>query len=174
MTDIATISTILTSIKTATDIAKTLISIDKTFERAELRLKIAELMESLVQAKEDVIEIKEIIRKKNDEIKELQGLVKIAEEVSDILTRYDKAVIIILKELEKETYVLKKMFVFEHLTIEHLCQKTKLEEEVLKVIIDCLIEEDFLRSEIGEYSNPRLQTTSKARKLLFQRAIKLR
>ena len=60
MPDIATISSLIGSIKTMAEIAKTIKFSDSSLERAEFKLKIAELMESLANVKIEAIEIKEL------------------------------------------------------------------------------------------------------------------
>jgi len=70
--DIAGISAILSSIKTATDIAKLIKSTDVSLEKAEYKLKLAELISALADAKIQVTEIQEEIAKKESEIQTLK------------------------------------------------------------------------------------------------------
>lgn len=72
MPDIATISTFLTSIKSATEIAKAIKAVDSSLEKAETKLKIAELLESLADAKIQAVEIQEVIHEKDRRINELE------------------------------------------------------------------------------------------------------
>ncbi|HEY0083233.1 MAG TPA: hypothetical protein VGB61_10615 [Pyrinomonadaceae bacterium] len=72
MADIATISTFLTSIKTATEIAKAIKSVDVSLEKAETKLKIADLIESLAEARMQAAEIQEILQEKDGRIAELE------------------------------------------------------------------------------------------------------
>lgn len=72
MADLTTISTILSSVKAATEIAKLIKDSDLSLEKAEMKLKVADLISSLADAKIATAEINEIIRKKDDRIKELE------------------------------------------------------------------------------------------------------
>lgn len=71
MTDIATITTFLGSIKTAAELAKAISGADTLLERAELRLKIAELLEAIADAKIQALNIKELLDEKDRAIHEL-------------------------------------------------------------------------------------------------------
>jgi hypothetical protein len=71
MTDMATISAILGSIKTATEIVKFLRESDQSIEKAELKLKLAELLSSLADAKVELIEVQELLAEKDRKIAEL-------------------------------------------------------------------------------------------------------
>lgn len=73
MDPLTTTTSVLTSIKTATDIAKLLKNADTSLEKAELKLKLAELIEALAEAKLQTANIKEGISEKNKTIKELEG-----------------------------------------------------------------------------------------------------
>ena len=73
MPDLATISTILSSVKAATEIAKLIRDSDLSLEKAEMKLKVAELINSLADAKIAAAEVNEIIREKDDRIKELEA-----------------------------------------------------------------------------------------------------
>lgn len=72
MTDVATISTFLGSIKTATDIAKAIRSANVTLEKAEIKLRMAELIESLAEAKIQAAEIQDILQEKDRRIVDLE------------------------------------------------------------------------------------------------------
>ena len=71
MPDIATISAVLGSIKTATDIAKFLRESDVSLEKAELKLKLADLLLSLADAKIELVEVQETLAEKDKKIAEL-------------------------------------------------------------------------------------------------------
>ncbi len=72
MTDLGSISTILSSVKAATDIAKLIKDADLSLEKAEMKLQVAELISSLADAKIAVAEVNDIIKEKDDRIKELE------------------------------------------------------------------------------------------------------
>lgn len=72
MTDIATISAVLSSLKTATDIAKFLRESDLSLERAELKLKLADLAGALADAKFELSEVQEALSVKDKRIAELE------------------------------------------------------------------------------------------------------
>lgn len=72
MTDITTVGTALTGIKTAIEIAKALRESDLTLESAEMKYKVAELLEALADAKINIAEFREVLINKEDEIKELR------------------------------------------------------------------------------------------------------
>jgi len=72
MPDIATISSILTSVKAATEIAKFLKDSDISLEKAETKLKLADLVGALADTKLEIAEIQELLIEKDDKIKELQ------------------------------------------------------------------------------------------------------
>jgi uncharacterized Zn finger protein (UPF0148 family) len=75
--DMATISTAVTSVKTAIDIAKTLKDSDDLFEKAEIKLQLAELISSLADAKMQIAEVQEELitsDKERNELKEKLSL----------------------------------------------------------------------------------------------------
>ena len=72
MPDIATISSILTSLKAATEIAKFLKDSDISLEKAETKLKLAELVSALADTKFEIAEIQELLIEKDKKIKGLQ------------------------------------------------------------------------------------------------------
>jgi ribosomal protein L37AE/L43A len=72
MPDIATISSILTSLKAATEIAKFLKDTDISLEKAETKLKLAELVSALAETKSEIAEIQELLIEKDKKINELQ------------------------------------------------------------------------------------------------------
>lgn len=87
MPDIATISAVLGSIKTATDIAKFLRESDLSLEKAELKLKLADLLVSLADAKIELIEVQETLAGKDKKIAELSA----AFDAKDELVRHGDA-----------------------------------------------------------------------------------
>ncbi|HCE1504782.1 TPA: hypothetical protein NGR36_004019 [Vibrio parahaemolyticus] len=72
MADIATISALLTSIKTATDIAKFVKDSDSSLEVAEFKLKMAELVLTLVEVKDNVASLKSELYTRDEEILRLK------------------------------------------------------------------------------------------------------
>ena len=76
MADITTISTILTSIKTATDIAKLLKDSNSSLETAEYKLQLADLVSNLADVKIEVAELQDSIRSRDERIRELEGQIK--------------------------------------------------------------------------------------------------
>jgi len=73
MPDLTTISSILGSIKTATDIARLLKESDISLEKAETKLKLAELVSALADAKIEISEIQELLTEKDKSIRDLQN-----------------------------------------------------------------------------------------------------
>lgn len=71
MPDIATISAVLGSIKTATDIAKFLRESDLSLEKAELKLKLADLVVALADAKMELVNLQDDLAEKDRKIAEL-------------------------------------------------------------------------------------------------------
>ncbi|ELA8177609.1 hypothetical protein RGL50_005174 [Vibrio alginolyticus] len=76
MADIATISALLTSVKTATDIAKLIKESDSSLEAAEFKLNMAELISSLADVKIEVAELQDELRSRDEEIYKLQTELK--------------------------------------------------------------------------------------------------
>jgi hypothetical protein len=72
MTDIATISAFVGSIKTATELAKAIKGADLSLEKAETKLKMAELISALADAKIQAAEIQDLVQEKDKRIKELE------------------------------------------------------------------------------------------------------
>lgn len=72
MADIATITSILTSVKAATDIAKLIKESGFNLESAEMKLKFADLIGALADARIDLAEIQELLSEKETRIKELE------------------------------------------------------------------------------------------------------
>lgn len=75
MPDMSTISSILSSIKIATEIAKLLKNSNVSFEKAEIKLKLADLVGALADAKLKIAEIQEALIEKDNKIKELQYVI---------------------------------------------------------------------------------------------------
>ncbi|MET4000492.1 hypothetical protein [Marinobacterium sp. MBR-109] len=80
--DIASISSALGSIKTATEIAKLIKNSDLSLQDAELKLKLADLVSSLADAKMEIAEIQTELIKKQEEISELESRLKLKEQVN--------------------------------------------------------------------------------------------
>lgn len=72
MVDLAVISSVLTSLKTATDITKFLRESDFSLEKAELKLKLAELMSALADAKIEMSSVQDTIAEQERHIAELE------------------------------------------------------------------------------------------------------
>jgi hypothetical protein len=75
--DIAAISTLLSSLKSATDIAKFLKESDISLEKAEAKLKLAELYDALAEVKMQLADVRELLIGKDEEIRKLQDEMKI-------------------------------------------------------------------------------------------------
>ncbi|ANQ28626.1 hypothetical protein BA894_19635 [Vibrio natriegens] len=84
MADIATISALLTSVKTATDIAKLIKDSDSSLEAAEFKLNMAELISNLADVKIEVATLQDELRTRDEEILRLQK-----ELTSRLELRYD-------------------------------------------------------------------------------------
>ena len=82
MPDLTAISTVLSSIKAATDIAKIVRESGLTLEQAEYKLKLAELVEKLADAKLQIASIQDIIDERDRKIKELEAAAIIRGKVS--------------------------------------------------------------------------------------------
>jgi len=70
MPDITAISSVSSTIKTATDIARYLKESDLSLEKAESKLKLADLVSALADAKLQISEIKELLIEKDKKIRE--------------------------------------------------------------------------------------------------------
>jgi len=70
--DLTSISTLLSSLKTATDIAKIIKESDVSLEKAESKLKLAELISALADAKIEVTEIQQVLLDKDAELRALK------------------------------------------------------------------------------------------------------
>ncbi|ENH2499241.1 hypothetical protein CGJ60_24565 [Vibrio parahaemolyticus] len=72
MTDIATISTALTSLKTAVELAKAVRTSTSALEQAEINLQLADLISALADARIEVSEIQGLLLEKEQLISQLQ------------------------------------------------------------------------------------------------------
>jgi hypothetical protein len=70
--DIATITSLVSSLKVATDITKFIRESDLSVQRAELKLKLAELIEALADAKMNAADVKQEILDRDETIRRLQ------------------------------------------------------------------------------------------------------
>jgi hypothetical protein len=80
MPDLASIGTIISSVKSATDIAKLIKDSDVSLTAAESKLKAAELISTLADVKFELAELQDELRAKDDKINELENrlLVKLS------------------------------------------------------------------------------------------------
>lgn len=81
MVDVTGFSTILTSIKTATDIAKLIKDSGVSLEQAEIKLKLAELVSALADAKIDIATIQQTLIEKDLQIQEMRKELSVRERV---------------------------------------------------------------------------------------------
>jgi len=72
MSELAAISVILTSIKSAMDIAKGLKDADLSLEKAELKLKLADLVNALADAKIHMASVQDTLGDRDRRIRELE------------------------------------------------------------------------------------------------------
>jgi hypothetical protein len=75
--DIASIGSLLSSLKTATDIAKFIRESDISIEKAETKLKLAELVSALADAKLEAAEIQQVLLDRDEEIRRLTASAKL-------------------------------------------------------------------------------------------------
>ena len=75
--DIPTFTTILSSVKTASEIAKLLKESDLSLEKAEIKLKLADLIGALADVKMQLADVRELLIDKDEEIKKLQDEIKV-------------------------------------------------------------------------------------------------
>lgn len=75
--DVASIGSLMSSIKTATDIAKLIRESDLSLEKAETKLKLAELVSALADAKMEAAEIQQSLLDKDEEIRKLTSAAKL-------------------------------------------------------------------------------------------------
>jgi len=74
--DIATVTTAISSVKAALEIAKLICDMDKSISDAEWKLKIADLMSNLAESQVSLYEIKLLLVEKDNEIRELNDLLR--------------------------------------------------------------------------------------------------
>jgi hypothetical protein len=75
--DVATVGSLLSSIKTATEIAKFVKDADLSIEKAETKFKLAELVSALADARLEAAEIQQAILVRDERIRELEEQAKI-------------------------------------------------------------------------------------------------
>jgi hypothetical protein len=81
MTDISSITSIVGSIKIATDIAKFFKESTTSLEEAETKLKLADLISALADAKIEAADIQSLVLEKDEEIKRLKEALEIKQQV---------------------------------------------------------------------------------------------
>jgi hypothetical protein len=79
--DLTIVSTLLGSIKTATEIAKLIKDSEMSLEKAEIKLKLAELISALADAKIEVTEVQQALHDKDSEIRKLQEQFKLKQKL---------------------------------------------------------------------------------------------
>lgn len=79
--DIASIATLLGSIKSATDLAKFVNTSYVSLEKAELKLKLAELIEALASAKLEAVEVQQEIVDRDRRIRDLEAAAAVQAEL---------------------------------------------------------------------------------------------
>lgn len=80
--DITTVTTLLGSIKTATEIAKLIKDSDLSLEKAETKLKLAELIGALADAKLEGVELQQTLGEKDARIQELENQLQVREQLT--------------------------------------------------------------------------------------------
>ena len=80
--DMATISALIGSIKTATDLAKLINESGITLEKAEVKLKLAELISALADAKMDIATVQQALLDKDAELARLLEQISIKEKLN--------------------------------------------------------------------------------------------
>ena len=81
MIDPSTVSTVLTSIKTAVDIASLLKESGTSLEHAEMKLKLADLISSLADAKMEIATIYATLQDKENQITDLEKRLQLSAQV---------------------------------------------------------------------------------------------
>lgn len=79
--DINTVSTLLGSLKTASELAKLIKDSGVSLEQAEVKLRFAELISALADAKTEVAGIQQTLLDKDEEIRQLQEQLKVKAKV---------------------------------------------------------------------------------------------
>lgn len=80
--DITTVTTLLGSIKTATEIAKLIKDSDLSLEKAETKLKLAELIGALADAKLEGAELQQTLSDKDSRIQQLEKQLQVREQLT--------------------------------------------------------------------------------------------
>ncbi|MBU0664256.1 MAG: hypothetical protein KJ990_06895 [Proteobacteria bacterium] len=86
--DLASIGSLLGSLKTATEIAKFIRESDTSLEKAETKLKLAELVSALADAKLEAAEIQQLIIDRDETIRQLTAEAKLKAELKWIQPCY--------------------------------------------------------------------------------------
>lgn len=73
MDPLSTVTTVLSSLKIATEIAQFLKASEDTFAKAEYKLKLAEMMDALAEAKMAIANLKDVIILQNSKIREIEN-----------------------------------------------------------------------------------------------------
>lgn len=81
MVDLTTISTAISTVKSAYDLSKVISDSAGSLEEAEIKLKLAELMSALADTKSQISDIKTELISKNEKIQELENQIKIQNEL---------------------------------------------------------------------------------------------
>ena len=81
MNEIAVISSLLSSVKTATEITKILRESDSSLEKAEIKLKLADLVIALADTKMQLSDVQELLKEKDRKISELEEAFNTKEQV---------------------------------------------------------------------------------------------
>ncbi len=82
MPDITTMSTLLSSVKTATEIAKLIKNSNVSLETAETKLQLAELISTLADVKIELADVQDLLRNKDQEILSLQNNLSLKENLT--------------------------------------------------------------------------------------------
>lgn len=82
MPDIATVSALIGSVKTAIDIGKSIRDTATSLEQAELNLKVADLLNALADTKTEVAELQLVLQEKDKEIAALTAHLEVRESVT--------------------------------------------------------------------------------------------
>ena len=77
--DLASVTSVLGSIKTATEIAKFIKDSDISLEKAETKLKLADLISALADAKLEVVGVQQTLADAEAQIRDLQGKLSVKE-----------------------------------------------------------------------------------------------
>jgi hypothetical protein len=97
MIELTTISTALSTIKSAYDLSKLISDSSDSLEQAGIKLKLSELINSLADAKIQISDIKDILIEKDNEINKLKNIIQ----VNDALN-YEKPYYWMIKDDKKD------------------------------------------------------------------------